>query len=128
MNKIIWISRHDMTNSQLDDLKNIFGEELSIYKYDKTISENDDIKKVIAGFDIVAVVLPLEIINEIHKIKSNDVRVIQSISERVMSDEFVLNPATGKSEREYIFVHKYWKEITEIKLNTKILSKENISG
>lgn len=128
MNKIIWISRHDMTNSQLDDLKNIFGEELSIYKYDKTISENDDIKKVIAGFDIVAVVLPLEIINEIHKIKSNDVRVIQSISERVMSDEFVVNAATGKSEREYIFVHKYWKEIVDIDLNTKILSKEKISG
>ena len=111
--RILWISRHEMTVEQLDDLKRIYGE-ISITKVDKTISDAKEIEQF-KGFDVIAVVLPINIIAELVS-KNLDAQIIQPVAERIMSDEEVLNLATGEYEKAYIFKHKYWQKIISIEI------------
>ena len=69
MKKILWISRHEMTIEQLDDLKRIYGE-ISITKVDKTIADVKEIEKY-KDYDVIAVVLPINIIAELVSKKLN---------------------------------------------------------
>ncbi len=118
MKKVLWISRHEMTTEQLDDLKRIYGE-ISITKVDKTIADVKEIEKY-KDYDVIAVVLPINIIAELVSKKLN-AQIIQPVAERIMSNEEVLNLATGEYEKAYIFKHKYWQRIISIEIKTEIL-------
>ena len=48
MKKILWVSRHEMTKGQVDDLRRIYGE-FELVKFDQTVS---NIKEILeAGKD-----------------------------------------------------------------------------
>jgi hypothetical protein len=36
--KILWLSRHDMTNEQITDLKRIYGEDIEIKHHTDTVN------------------------------------------------------------------------------------------
>ena len=57
MKKILWVSRHQMTEEQLDDLKRIYGE-FELVKFDQTVSNVKEIIEAGKNCDILAVVLP----------------------------------------------------------------------
>ena len=81
MKKILWVSRHQMTEGQLDDLKRIYGE-FELVKFDQTVS---------------------------------------NVKEIIETGNKILNPATGKKELEYKFIHVSWEQVLKIEIITKKL-------
>ena len=58
MVKVAWISRHDMTEDQIADLRRIYGNNIVVEKHDITASSYRDVLEASKDADIIAVVLP----------------------------------------------------------------------
>lgn len=117
--KILWLSRHDMTEEQVSDLKRIYGDDTEVTKVDKTIKTADDILDGTDAFDIFAVVLPIDLIADLFA-KTNK-EIITAKSERVRTNETVFNPATQKNEPQFKFVHKCWQRYKTVKIEMEQL-------
>ena len=119
MKKILWVFRHPMTKLQIEDLKRIYGE-FELKKMDTTVNNVSEIIEAGADCEILAVVLPPNLLAELVNPRINEKPVIRSISDRVYSGEYV-NPDTGKLETKYNFVHKCWERIVKIEIVTEKL-------
>ena len=80
MKKVLWISRHCMTKEQIDDLKRITGEEIDIIPWKETLYSLIEIKPLIEEADLIAAVLPLDLLAELLKI-SDGKMVLLSLPE-----------------------------------------------
>ena len=120
MKKILWVSRHQMTEEQLDDLKRIYGE-FELVKFDQTVSNVKEIIEAGKNCDILAVVLPPALLADLVNPRNNEKPVIRAIASRVETGNKILNPATGKKELEYKFVHVAWEQVLKIEIITKKL-------
>ena len=116
--KILWLSRHDMTDEQVNDLKRIYGE-VEITKLDKTIKTAEDILDGADNFDIFAVVLPIDLVADLFS--KTDKEIITAKSERVRLDNTVFNPATQKEEPQYKFKHVGWDKYKDVKIEMERL-------
>lgn len=116
MVSVLWVSRHALTPPQLADLRRIYGE-ISVQSLDKTVSDVSDILAHPA--DVYAVVLPLELVAELKK--QTFAEVIVPKSARIPSGRSVWNPATNRSEAEYVFQHLHWIRVRSISIDTEIL-------
>jgi len=76
MKKILWVSRHQMTEEQLDDLKRIYGE-FELVKFDQTVSNVKEIIEAGKNCDILAVVLPPALLADLVNPRNNEKPVIQ---------------------------------------------------
>ena len=119
MKRILWLSRHKMSDVQLKDLERIYGE-VEVKQVDKTVSNVNEI--VVAGndCDILAVVLPPNLLAELVNPRINTKEVIRSIFDRVPAGEYI-NPDTGNVETRYSFIHKSWEKIIKIEVVTEKL-------
>lgn len=104
--KILWVSRHNMTNEQLSDLHRIYGN-FELLTLDKTITNVQEILKYSA--EVYAVVLPTNLLIELKN--STNAEVIQPVSKRVATKNKILNPATNTYEQEYTYKHQCWEKI-----------------
>lgn len=120
MKKILWLSRHKMSDVQLKDLERIYGA-IEVKQVDKTVSNVNEI--VVAGADcnILAVVLPPNLLSDLINPKNNTKPVIRAVADRVETGDKVLNPTNGKLESQYKFVHKYWEKVIKIEVITEKL-------
>lgn len=116
MKKILWISRHQMTETQLKDLRRIAGEEIFLEQWDKTVSDIHEIMPLLRDVDIIAAVLPTDYMAELLHL-AGDIPVIQSVSFRLPTGRFLTYP-DGRREQEYLFEHKYWQRIISIEIKT----------
>lgn len=114
MTRILWVSRHTMTESQLADLQAIYGE-VTISQVDKTIATATELKDAIDENDVIAVVLPVNLLADVMRL-AGEKPVIRAISRRERGPE-------TNGETQYVFVHEYWEEITKIVVETVKLSK-----
>lgn len=119
--KILWISRHSMTEEQKGSLKQIYGE-LDIITADKTFSDASEIICFEQDIDVYAAVLPTEILISLFKAISADKDLIIPYSKRILTDNKVFNPATNEYEREYVFVHGSWKKVICAEFETQDLT------
>lgn len=117
--RVMWFSRHDMTQEQVEDLKRIYGADTEIVKVDKTIKTADDILDGSDDFDVFAVVLPIDLIADLYS--NTNKPIITAKSERTATGTTVFNPATNREEQQFKFVHKHWELYKEVKLVTEIL-------
>lgn len=109
MKKILWVSRHAMTQEQSEDLERIYGKS-EIIQYDKTV---ENVKNILRNdIDVYAVVLPVNLISDLRK--STDSEIIQSVSGRVSTGRTDVN-----NETEYIFRHLYWQKIIKFDIETE---------
>lgn len=118
MKKILWVSRHKMTEEQLSDLESVYGE-ISIESLDSTIEDISIISEHEA--DVYAVVLPIEMIAELKRILPSQKEIIIPVSARVKTGQTTYNKASGTHETEYIYKHIHWKKIISVKIRTEIL-------
>jgi len=119
MKKLLWISRHSMTEEQLLDLKRIYGYQLDIIQCDKTIKAAGDIADYIKEADVIAAVLPFELLCSIFNLASGK-PVIVSESLRVPSGRYTID-AFGNQENEYVYKHRCWKELVQANIEFKAL-------
>lgn len=96
--KILWLSPHDMTNDQIDDLKRIYGD-IEIHYVNKSVSSYKDVVDIGKDDDIFAVVLPPAILADLVNPKNNSKPVIT----------------------EYRFKRGGWEHVKKIKVVTEML-------
>ena len=111
--RALWLSRHDMTDEQKADLERIYPS-CEIVKLDQTADNVQTLLEWCKGFDVLAAVLPIELLCELMKLKPDGLRVIFARSERVKTEKTVLNPATGGMDSEYLFRFDGWREIVRL--------------
>ena len=119
MKKVLWISRHCMTVEQLEDLKCITGEEVEIIPWKDTVYCMSEIEPFVQRADIIAAVLPLELLAKLLEI-SGEKKVIQSVADRIPTGKMRMLEG-GRMEEELRVQHKYWQQIMEIHVKTKRL-------
>lgn len=121
MTKVLWLSRHTLTASQITGLKRIYGNDVLIKHFDKTVNSWKDVIKAGEDCDVLAVVLPPAIIADLTNPRNNIKPVIRARANRVATGNVIVNPATGKTESEYRFEHVAWEKIVKIEIVTEEL-------
>lgn len=117
MKNVLWISRHEMEEKQKEDLKRIAGEDVRIIQWKETLNNIQEIKQKIEESDIVAAVLPLDLLSRLLK-EAKEKPVIQSVTERIATGTMRILP-DGRQEPEFIYRHKYWQQILNIAIETR---------
>lgn len=113
MKKVMWFSRHEMSAEQSADLVRIFGE-IEVTQINKTINTGFDLKDEIEASDVIAIVAPINIQEQILRI-AKDKPVITAMSERIL----VKNE--DGSEDKVVFKFKNWTRIKKIVVETEVL-------
>ena len=121
INSVLWFSRHNMTDDQLADLKRIFGEHITVHHVTANAASFKDVLEVGKDDDVLAVVLPPALLADITNPRNNTKPVIRAIANRVATGKQVVNPATGKLEDEFKFVHAGWEKVLKIEVVTERL-------
>lgn len=106
MKKVLWFSRHEMNEAQKNELVKVFGE-IQINQVNKTITSAKEIEKEIKNADVVALVAPIDIQQQVLKI-AGDKPVITSLTSR----EFIPDGEGGK--QKVIFSHIKWERLVKI--------------
>lgn len=118
--KILWLSRHDLTEEQIADLKRIYGE-IEVKNFDQKVQNWRDVAKAGADCDVLAVVLPPAILADLTNPQNNTKPVIRAKANRVPTGNTVVNPATGKEETEYRFKHAGWERVIKVEVVVEAL-------
>ena len=118
---ILWFSRHNMTVEQIDDLKRIYGSDVTINHVSANAASWKDVVEAGVNDDVLAVVLPPALLADLTNPRNNTKPVIRAIANRVATGKQVINPATGKLEDEFKFVHAGWERIVKIEVVTERL-------
>ncbi len=69
--KILWVSQHSPTVSQLEELRRIFGEEAEVAKDPKPFSSAEEIAKRFrdGGYNDIVIVAPMSVISRLIDLK-----------------------------------------------------------
>jgi len=103
MKKILWFSRHEMTEEQLAAL----GNNVEIVNINKTISSAYEIADEINECDIIAIVAPINLQAQFLKIAGNK-PVIMAVNDRVL----IPQPEGGEDKVDFHFVK--WERLLKI--------------
>lgn len=132
MKKVLWVSRHAMTAGQLSDLERVLGPiqvaqvngsptnvhvpfEATVPETGETkadvllLGEQKPLKELVNGFDEVAVVLPIGLLQQLLPFVGSG-RLLQAKNRRVLLE-------AGK----VAFVHDGWQAVTEVRIVTSDL-------
>ena len=120
MKRILWVSRHEMTEGQIKDLRRIYGD-FDLVKFDKTVNNVKEIVEAGKDCDILGVILPPNLLAELVNPRINTKPVIRAVADRIETGNTILNATTGKKETEYKFVHIAWEQVIKIDIITKRL-------
>ena len=114
--KVLWFSRHKMTQPQFDALKNKCGSDLEINQVDRTINSAYELTEEIESADVVAIVAPLNLQAQFVKL-AGDKPVITAVSERVLTPD----PDGGETKAEFVFLR--WDRIRKIEVVTELFAE-----
>lgn len=107
--KILWLSRHELTQDQKDGLTRVFPDsDISITKLDQTINEETIKKLVETDNDAFAVVLPVKMLSLFFFHLKPHQKLIVPLSKRVL----VKDPNGGESKVQ--FVYDGWEVIDDL--------------
>ena len=119
MKQVLWISRHEMTPSQLQDLERVMGGAVQLTPWRDTVRSLAALQPAIDRADAVAAVLPPDLLAELLR-ASDGKPVLRAISARKPTGRTVTLP-DGRTEPEYTFVHDGWEQILRIDIQTRRL-------
>ena len=119
--RILWLSRHVMTEDQTTGLKRIYGDDIEINHISSQVTTAQEVVELGKECDVLAVVLPMSILSDLVNPRNNQKPVIRAIANRVETGNMVINPATNKEEVEYKFQHAGWEKVIKIEVVTELL-------
>ena len=101
--KILWLSRHEPQKTQVDELKEVFGN-VEIIQENKTIEDVKEIKRLMQEYnaDEVVAVLPINLLGSLTEL---GIYPLRAVMEREVNE--------GSVE----FKHKYFERIKGIKVD-----------
>jgi len=108
MTKILWFSRHEMTEDQKKDLERIYGP-VTVNQINKTIKTAHEIQDNIDQADVVAIVAPIQLQQQFLR-AAGDKPVISCRSKRIVNPDDTVT-----------FVFDGWYRIIQIDVVTKDL-------
>lgn len=104
MKKVLWFSRHEMTQEQQSALK-----DCEIIQVNKTINSAFELQDEIAACDIIAIVAPINLQQQFLKL-AGDKPVIMAVNDRVL----VKQEDGSEDKVEFRFVK--WERILKIEV------------
>ena len=110
---VLWFSRHDMTEEQIDALVDIYGP-IQIHQINKTVKSANELENEIKNSDVVAVVAPIELQAEFLKV-ADGIPVISCRNKRIL----IQNQEGTETKVEFVF--NGWYEIEKIDIVTRDL-------
>ena len=120
MKKVLWISRHQMTLEQLEDLETVLLDEVTLIPWTDTVQRVEDLLPLVLQSYAVAAVLPVQLLAQLWP-HCGERPLLQSVSLRV-STGTVRSLPDGGQEPEFRFVHRGWQQICRVELETRMLS------
>lgn len=120
MIKILWLSRHVMTEGQTTDLKRIYGDDIEINHISSQVTTAQEVVELGKECDVLAVVLPMPILSDLVNPKINSKPVLRARSKRVAIGK-ELNLANNQMEQKYMFQHDGWEQVIKVEVVTELL-------
>ena len=115
--RILWVSRHELSNEQLTDLERIYGD-VEIVKFQDTVESAKQLVEVGEDCEVFAVVLPPALLADLISPRINQKPVIRSVMERVPTGNMNVNPVTGMEEMEMAMHFVAWEQVDELRIVT----------
>lgn len=104
MKKVLWFSRHEMTEEQREVLGNV-----EIMQIDRTINSAFELKDEIEQCDIIAIVAPIHLQQQFLQIAGNK-PVIMALNDRVLIQQ------QDGSESKVAFRFVKWERLVKIEV------------
>ena len=120
MKRVLWISRHQMTREQRQDLEEVLGDTVALVPWTDTVHQIEVLLPMVIQADAVAAVLPVQLLALLRPY-CGDRPLLQSVSQRVATDTMRTLP-NGQTEPEFQFRHTGWQQIYRLELETRMLS------
>lgn len=118
MKTVLWISRHNMTPDQLDDLERIMNGPVCLRPWRDTVTDAASLALAVREADAVAAVLPPELLAELLRLAEGK-PVFTAVSERVPTGQTVKGPSGP--EPEFAFVHRCWRQLLRLEIEMRTL-------
>lgn len=115
MKTVLWISRHGMTPEQRADLERIMGGPVCLRPWPDTVTDIAGLAPAVREADAVAAVLPPELLAGLLHL-AQDRPVLIAVSERIPTGRTAEN-----SEPEFAFVHRCWRQLLRLEIETREL-------
>lgn len=119
MKRVLWISRHEMSATQFDDLERVIGDQVCLVPWRDTVRDMSILVSAMEDVDAVAAVLPSQLLGELVQL-ARERPVLQSVAERRATGKMRLT-TDGREEQEFAFEHRYWQQILRLELVTRRL-------
>lgn len=119
MKKVLWISRHQMTEEQFADLERVMNDNVKLDVYADSVRSVEELKEPVKNCDAVAAVLPSDLMAGLWKL-TGDKMLLEAVSARVPTGK-VTELSDGRKEKEFAFKHMGWKQIVKYDVESKIL-------
>lgn len=121
MKRVLWISRHQMTQDQKYDLEQVLGNQVVLVMWTETVESMATLLPLVEQADAVAAVLPTNLLAQMWK-HCRGKPLLQSVSRRVPTGRVHVF-SDGTVEPEFRFVHGGWQQICRLELEVLQLSK-----
>lgn len=122
MKRVLWISRHQMTPFQRQDLETALGDRVELLLWTDTVGTVEELRPALDRADAVAAVLPVSLLARLWAL-CGEKPLLQAVSRREATGVLRTLP-DGRQEEEFRFVHAGWQQICRLELETKMLSGE----
>ena len=119
MKKVLWVSRHEMTEAQKADLDRVMGGGAELIPMRETVRDVAVLRPLLAGADAVAAVLPPELLRELLTL-AGEKPVLRAVSGRQPTGRTTTLP-DGRQEPEFAFVHVCWEQVLRVEIVTRRL-------
>ncbi len=111
MKKVLWFSRHDLTDAQKSDLVKVLDSEITINHVNRTVNSAYELKSEINDCDIACVVMPLNLQQQMLWLLGEKPMLIGR-NHRTQQDE----------DGNFILSHAGWDKISRIEIVKETLS------
>ena len=108
MKRVLWISRHVLTEEQMTGLKRYCRDEIELICRNETVENMEELLPDIEEADVIAAVLPIHLLAQLVKI-AGERPVLIAMANRT------LVPGTGR-EPEVQFAHHAWRRVARLEL------------
>lgn len=108
---VIWFSRHELTEEQVNGLKKILKtEKVKVKTVNKTIQSAEEIKSEISDEVLVAVVLPVNLLSELKRILPESIIIAIPRNKRIKDES-----------GEFKFVYDGWEIVKKCIYESEII-------